>query len=156
MTAEPAMTSADQLPTALWSLGGLMILKESSPEIEVVEALVRPGVSPPLHRHDFGTESFYVMEGTAVFYLDGTEIPAGPGDFVRVPRSTPHTFEVGGGPARMLNITTPAGLWQFFAECGEPAAELRMPDEVVVPPNLGEIVGRHGGAVLGPPLRMLR
>jgi hypothetical protein len=51
----------------------------------------------------------------------------------------------------MLDIIAPAGLWDFFAKCGEPATELRPPDGIVVPPDLTEIVARHGGAVLGPP-----
>jgi quercetin dioxygenase-like cupin family protein len=157
MTAEPVVKEIEEQPNALWSLGCLMILRESSPDIEVIEALARPGVSPPLHRHDFGTESFYILEGRARFYLDGTEITAAPGDLVHVPRSTPHTFEViDGRPSRMLDIIAPAGLWEFFAECGEPATDMGMPDGIVVPPNLGEIVSRHGGAVLGPPLRLLR
>jgi quercetin dioxygenase-like cupin family protein len=137
--------------TALWSLGTFMVLKDRSPELEVIEALVRPGVSPPLHRHDFGSESFYLLEGRARFLVGDEELMCGPGDFVRVPPSTPHSFEVLGGSARMLDIIAPAGLWDFFVECGEPATELRLPDEIVVPPDLAEIVARYGGAVLGPP-----
>jgi len=156
MTAEPAVKPAQEQSNAVWSLGGLMILKESAPELEVIDALVLPGASPPLHQHDFGTEAFYMLEGKIVFYLDGTEIEAGPGDYVRVPRSTPHTFEVLDEPARVLDILTPAGLWDFFVEAGTPATELRLPDEIVVPPNLAEIVSRYDGKVLGPPLRMLR
>jgi hypothetical protein len=49
-------------------------------------------------------------------------------------------------------MCTPAGLWAFFTECGQPAPELRMPDAVDIPPDLAEIVARHGGAVLGLPL----
>ena len=137
--------------TALWSLGTLMILKDRSPELEVIEALALEGVSPPLHRHDFGSESFYMLEGRARFLVGDEELTCRPGDFVRVPPSTPHSFEVLGGPARLLDIIAPAGLWDFFAKCGEPATELRPPDGIVVPPDLTEIVARHGGAVLGPP-----
>ena len=78
---------------------------------------------------------------------------AGPGGCVRVPPATPHSFEVlGGEPARVLDLVAPAGLWAFFTECGEPAPELRLPDEVAIPADLAEIVARHGGTVLGPPL----
>jgi hypothetical protein len=49
-------------------------------------------------------------------------------------------------------MSAPAGLWAFFSEAGEPAAELRLPDEIKIPSDLPEIVARHGGTVLGPPL----
>lgn len=151
MTAEPAVKPAEQLSNALWSLGTLMILKSRSPELEVIEALALPGISPPLHRHDFCSESFYLLEGRVRFLVGDEELTCGAGDLVRVPPSTPHSFEVLDGTARLLDIIAPAGLWDFFAECGEPATELRLPDGVNVPSDLPEIVARHGGKVLGPP-----
>jgi quercetin dioxygenase-like cupin family protein len=151
MTAEAVVKPAEKLSTAIWSLGTLMVLKSRSPELEVIEALALPGISPPLHRHDFGAESFYILEGQVRFLVGEEDLSCGPGDFVRVPPSTPHSFEVLGEPARLLDIITPAGLWDFFVECGEPATELRLPDGVNIPPNLAEIVERYDGKVLGPP-----
>jgi quercetin dioxygenase-like cupin family protein len=138
---------------ALWTLGCLMILKGRSEELEVIDTLVPAGCSPPLHQHDFGAESFYVVEGSARFVVGDREEVVGPGGFVRVPPSTPHSFEtLGQAPSRILDILTPAGLWDFFVECGEPAAGLRVPDEIRIPPDLPEIVARHQGKLLGPPL----
>jgi len=151
MTAEAAVKPAEELSNAIWSLGTLMILRSRSAELEVIEALALPGISPPLHRHDFGSESFYLLEGRVRFLVGDEELTCDAGDFVHVPPSTPHSFEVLGGPARMLDIIAPAGLWDFFSECGEPATELRLPDGVNIPPDLQEIVARHGGQVLGPP-----
>lgn len=151
MTAESVVKPAEELSTAIWSLGTLMVLKSRSPELEVVEALALPGISPPLHRHDFGAESFYILEGRVRFLVGDEERTCGPGDFVRVPASTPHSFEVLDEPARLLDIVTPAGLWDFFVECGEPATELRLPHGVRIPPDLAEIVERYDGKVLGPP-----
>jgi mannose-6-phosphate isomerase-like protein (cupin superfamily) len=137
----------------IWSLGTLMTLKTRSPELEVIEALALPGISPPLHRHDFGSESFYVIEGGMRVLVGDSEVTLGPGDLVRIPPSTPHTFmTLGDEPTRVLDILAPAGLWDFFVECGEPATELRVPAAVVVPPDLAEIVTRYNGKVLGPPL----
>jgi quercetin dioxygenase-like cupin family protein len=135
----------------IWSLGTLMMLKARTPDIEIVEALALPGISPPLHRHDFGSESFYMLEGRARFLVGDEELTCGPGDCVHVPRSTPHSFEVLDEPARLLDIIAPAGLWDFFVECGEPATELRLPDAVKIPPDLPEIASRYDGKVLGPP-----
>lgn len=148
----PQSSSVDR-PAALWTLGCLMVLRGASEELEVIDAIVPAGYSPPLHRHDFGTESFYVLGGRVRFVVGDDEVVCGPGDLAHVPRSTPHSFEVlGHEPARVLDLVAPAGLWAFFAECGEPAAELRLPDEVQIPPALPEIVSRYDGAVLGPPL----
>jgi mannose-6-phosphate isomerase-like protein (cupin superfamily) len=136
---------------AIWSLGCLFVLKGASPELEVIEALAPAGYSPPLHQHDFGTESFYVIEGSMRFVVGDSDEIYGPGDVAHVPRSTPHSFETL-EPIRVLNMSAPAGLWAFFSECGEPASELRLPDEIQIPSDLPEIVARHGGRVLGPPL----
>lgn len=138
---------------AVWSLGCLMVLKNRTDDLEVIDALVPPGYSPPLHRHDFGAESFYVIEGAARFVKGDEEVTLGPGGFVRIPPSVPHSFEtLGDSPSRILDILTPAGLWDFFVEAGEPAHELRLPDEVRIPPELPQLVAKANGAVLGPPL----
>jgi mannose-6-phosphate isomerase-like protein (cupin superfamily) len=138
---------------AIWSLGCLFMLKGASEELEVMEAIAPPGYSPPLHQHDFGTESFYVLEGSVRFVIGDDELLCGPGDVAHVPRSTPHSFEtLGDQPLRVLNMSAPGGLWAFFSECGEPAPELRLPDSIDIPQDLPEIVARHGGTVLGPPL----
>lgn len=140
-------------PDAIWSLGCLFVLKNRTDDLELIDALVPPGYSPPMHRHDFGAESFYVVDGSARFLVGDEELTLGPGGFVRVPPSTPHSFEtLGDEPSQILDIVTPAGLWDFFSECGEPAAELRVPDEIRIPENLPELVARYGGAVVGPPL----
>jgi mannose-6-phosphate isomerase-like protein (cupin superfamily) len=138
---------------AIWSLGCLFVLKGATAEVELIDAIAPAGYSPPLHRHDFGTESFYVLEGSARFVIGDSDAVYGPGDFAAVPRSVPHSFEVlGDQPLRVLNIVAPATLWEFFSEVGRPAPELRLPDEIDIPANLPEVVARYDGAVLGPPL----
>ena len=138
-------------PDAIWALGCLFVLKAASPELEVIEALVPAGYSPPMHQHDFGTESFYVLEGRMRVVAGDSDRVYGAGEVAHVPRSTPHSFETL-DTVRVLDLSAPAGLWAFFGDCGGPAPELRIPDEVVIPPDLPEIVARHGGRVLGPPL----
>jgi mannose-6-phosphate isomerase-like protein (cupin superfamily) len=148
----PSAPSAAQ-PDAIWSLGCLMILRGATADVEVIEALAPPDYSPPLHRHDFGTESFYVLEGRVRFVVGGEEIECGPGDVAVVPPSTPHSFlTLGEEPTRVLDLVAPGRLWRFFTECGEPAGDLRLPDAITIPPDLPEIVARHDGVVLGPPL----
>ena len=48
-------TTATGHSEALWSLGCLFVLKAETPELEVIDALVPAGYSPPLHQHDFGS-----------------------------------------------------------------------------------------------------
>jgi mannose-6-phosphate isomerase-like protein (cupin superfamily) len=154
MTTMPAphLPSPDR-PDALWSLGCLFIRKSTSDDLEVIEGLVPPGYSPPMHRHDSAIESFYVLEGRVRFVVGDEDVVQGPGGFTLVPRSAPHSFEVlGDEPARVLDIITPAALWEFFAECGRPAPQLRLPDTIDIPEDLAEIVARYDGAVVGPPL----
>jgi quercetin dioxygenase-like cupin family protein len=138
---------------ALWSLGCLFVLKGASDELELIEAIAPAGYSPPLHRHEFGTESFYVLDGRVRFVVGDADVEVGPGGFAHVPRSAPHSFKVlGDQPARMLCIVVPAGQWAFFTECGQPAAAPRLPEHVDIPPDLAAIVARYDGAVVGPPL----
>ena len=146
----PQTTSPAQ---SLWTLGCLFTLKSATPELEVIDCLVPPAYSPPLHRHDHVSESFYVLEGSIRFVVGDDETICGPGDFVRVPRSAPHSFEsLGDEPSRVLDLIAPGGLWAFFVECGEPAGALTLPPAVTIPGDLPAIVARHNGAVLGPPI----
>jgi quercetin dioxygenase-like cupin family protein len=138
---------------SIWSLGCLFVLKGATEELEVIEAYAPPGYSPPLHRHDFGTESFYVLDGRMRVVAGDSDAEYGPGDFAVVPRSTPHSFEVlGDETLHVLNIVAPARLWAFFSEVGEPAPRLTLPPTIDIPVTLPEVVARYGGAVLGPPL----
>jgi mannose-6-phosphate isomerase-like protein (cupin superfamily) len=51
-------------------------------------------------RHDFGEESFYVLEGRVRFVVGDAEEIAGPGGLVRVPPATPHSFAADRRPPR--------------------------------------------------------
>lgn len=75
-----------------------------------------------------------------------------------LPAGLPHAFRIrGGSPARFLALTAPGGLLHLYDEVGLPAAELRLPGEDGLPPDV-EIprwvaVGpRYGLEVLGPPI----
>jgi quercetin dioxygenase-like cupin family protein len=141
---------------AIWYLGALMIRK-TSPEVtggafDVIESLAAPGASPLWHIHHREDESFYVLEGRVTYYAGDQVIEAEPGAFVWLPRGVAHTFRVEGTePARLLEITTSTGLWEFFKEMGEQAREhtlppLRLPD----PATLRGVASRYGIEILGP------
>jgi mannose-6-phosphate isomerase-like protein (cupin superfamily) len=85
-------------------------------------SLVEHGLSPralgaPLHRHTREDEYSYVLEGRIGALLGEHQAEAGPGELMFKPRNQWHTFwNAGDQPARILEIISPAGFEQYFAE----------------------------------------
>jgi len=85
-------------------------------------SLVEHPMSPralgaPPHRHAREDEYSYVLQGRMGALLGEHVVEAGPGDLVFKPRSQWHTFwNAGDTPARILEIISPAGFEQYFAE----------------------------------------
>jgi mannose-6-phosphate isomerase-like protein (cupin superfamily) len=74
-------------------------------------------LAAPLHRHTREDEYSYVLEGRMGALLGDEVLEAGPGDLVFKPRGQWHTFwNAGDEPARILEIISPAGFEQCFAE----------------------------------------
>jgi len=74
-------------------------------------------LAAPLHRHTREDEYSYVLEGRVGALLGDDVVVGGPGDLIFKPRSQWHTFwNAGDEPARLLEIISPAGFEQFFAE----------------------------------------
>jgi quercetin dioxygenase-like cupin family protein len=104
------------------------------------EAEVPPGGGPPLHMHAREEEGFYVLEGEIDFTAEGKTLRAGPGTYLNVPKTTPHSFRNNTDrTARVLLLCAPAGIEHFFAEAdGED------------PETLAEIAARYGITILPP------
>lgn len=70
-----------------------------------------------LHLHRQHAESFYILDGTVNFYIDGDWMAAERGACVHIPPGVPHALDLpAGGTARCLMIFQPAGFDQFLAE----------------------------------------
>jgi mannose-6-phosphate isomerase-like protein (cupin superfamily) len=83
----------------------------------LLEASEPPGFSTSLHIHHKTAESFYVLSGEYLMFLDGHKVLCPAGSFVYVPIGTPHAFKVGDMPSRKLNLfTPPAAMVDFFDE----------------------------------------
>ncbi len=83
---------------------------------------VPPGGGPPPHRHRREDATFYVLEGTPTFHLEGERVVAIPGDFVNVPKGTPHSFRNASlEPVRMVLTFTPAGIERLLERALERA-----------------------------------
>jgi quercetin dioxygenase-like cupin family protein len=120
----------------------------------LVESLIAPGFSPPMHVHHREDESFYVLEGEVTMQCGGKQFRAPAGTFVFLPRDIPHTFVVEGDrPARMLTLLTPGGGEGFFIEAGRAPEHKGLPP--AAPPDidlLKRVGARFGDEVVGPPI----
>lgn len=111
------------------------------------ENVIAPGDGPPLHRHEREGESWYVIEGSLRFKLDGEIRQAPAGSFVHVPPGVPHCFQnVGNAPTRILVLFAPAGMEAFFDRFSE------LPSGPVDPGVFATLGRDVGMEVLGPPL----
>lgn len=70
-----------------------------------------------LHLHRQHAETFYILDGSVNFYIDGDWLAAQPGACVHIPPGVPHALDLPTGrTARVLMIFQPAGFDQFLAE----------------------------------------
>ncbi|MEW4570198.1 quercetin 2,3-dioxygenase [Tautonia sp. JC769] len=112
---------------SVWVVGDRYTIKASGVDtggaFSLIEAWVPPQSGPPPHIHHREDEAFYILEGSLEFHADGQAFRPEPGSWITLARGSLHGFRnVGDAPARMLILTTPAGLERFFLEVGRPAA----------------------------------
>lgn len=139
-----------------WFLGTLMRLHATSAEtggaLSVVEQRAPAGFSPPLHVHAREDAVLIVLEGALTVQVGDVRRRLGPSESVFLPRRVPHTFRAD-VPSRIIEVTTPGGSDEFYAENGVPAARLELP--APEPMDIGRLVQsaneRHIEH-LGPPL----
>jgi mannose-6-phosphate isomerase-like protein (cupin superfamily) len=83
----------------------------------LLEDVTPAGAGTPLHVHHREDEGFYVLEGDYLFEASGERFEAHAGDFVFVPKDTPHRFlNIGQSSGTMLLTLEPGGLEIFFEE----------------------------------------
>ena len=94
---------------------------ESGGGFSLVEHLMSArALGAPLHRHAREDEYSYVVEGRVGALLGEDVLVGSPGDLIFKPRNQWHTFwNAGDEPARILEIISPAGFEQYFAELVE-------------------------------------
>lgn len=66
--------------------------------------------------HDRDDECFYVLDGALSVRCGGEEFDAAAGSFVFLPRGRPHRFWAPGPAARLLLISVPGGIEDYFRE----------------------------------------
>lgn len=116
----------------------------------LVEETLLDDEGPPLHVHDHEEEAFYVLEGRGVFVVGEERRELGPGDFVIVPRGAAHGLaRAGGEDLRMLVVTSPAGLEQFFVEVQNREAASGFP---MIEEDVLALAAEFGTRIVGPPI----
>jgi quercetin dioxygenase-like cupin family protein len=143
---------------AIWFLRNRMIVKATADTtggaFGLVESLIAPGFSPPMHVHHREDESFYILEGDVTVQCGEQRFRASAGAFVFLPRDVAHTFVVEGDrPARMLTLLTPGGGEGVFIEGGRRPEHDGLPP--LTPPDIAalkQVSARFGAEIVGPPI----
>ncbi|HET6171794.1 MAG TPA: cupin domain-containing protein [Gaiellales bacterium] len=140
---------------ALWFNGALQNIKVpgewSDDAFSLVEVVSTGGRATGLHT-DPSHETFYLLEGTILFHVDGDEHQAQAGETVAIRRGVPHAFLVTSETARFLVMNTPGGHDRFFRAGGEPASSRDL--DSAPAPDLERTMAAahaHGVVFLGPP-----
>jgi quercetin dioxygenase-like cupin family protein len=107
--------------------------EEARGNFALVEHPIEPrALAAPMHTHTHEDEYTYVLEGEIGVQVGDEVRVARPGDLVFKPRGVPHAFwNAGEEPARALEIISPAGFEQYFAEAAAlfPPVHPGPPDE---------------------------
>lgn len=107
--------------------------------ISIVEHPIAPGALVAPHVHAELDEWSYVLEGRVGARIGDQEFTGEPGSYILKPRKIMHTFwNAGPEPARLIEIITPAGFEDFFADFGD---MLRTGFD---PARMAELAAGHG------------
>ena len=93
----------------------------------LIHCFFRKGFTPPPHFHRYEDESFYVLEGVIDFQAGDKKFTAGAGEFIVLPKTVPHSFNLVSETAKALLLITPAGFETLFKEFGITAQTLDLP-----------------------------
>jgi quercetin dioxygenase-like cupin family protein len=120
----------------------------TSGSMSITDTFAPVDAGPPRHIHYDADETFVVLSGEILVWLDGETTRVGAGETAFVPRGVEHTYKVTSPEGcRKLVILTPGGFEGFFAEMA--AGQFRIPED------MGPIEAsakRHQLAFTGPPL----
>jgi quercetin dioxygenase-like cupin family protein len=142
----------------LWFVGTLAIIKVPGKAVDgrfdLTEFLFPRHASPPKHTHP-QDESFIVLDGELTVLAGDDRFEVGAGATAVFPAGVAHTFRVDSDTARVLVLSTPAGLEKLYRDAGVPATALTLPPPDAprpAPEELQRIFADNGQENVGPPL----
>jgi quercetin dioxygenase-like cupin family protein len=153
-----AVWSAAGKGQQLWFLGTLAIVRVPgeavSGRFSITEFLFRRHTSPTLHTHP-QDESYIVLDGSITVKAGADRFELGPGGTAAIPAGVPHTFRVDSETARVLVLSTPAGIEAFVCDAAVPAQTATLPPPDAPrrsPEQVDEIYRKHACLEVGPRL----
>lgn len=142
----------------LWFLGTLAILRVPGEAVggrfSVTEFLLPHGASPPLHTHP-QDESYIVLDGRLTVQAGADRFELRTGGVAVVPAGVTHSFHVDSETARVLLLSTPAGIERFVRDGSAPASAPTLPPADAPRPSAAElerVFREHECVVVGPGL----
>ena len=142
----------------LWFLGTLAVIRvpgeATGGRFALIEFLFPHLASPPLHTHP-QDESYIVLAGLLTVQAGSERFQLGPGVAAVVPMGVPHTFRVDSDTARVLLLSTPAGIERFVRDASVPALAPTLPPSDAQRPTPEEvelIYRKHACIEVGPRL----
>src|SRR5436309_7015409 len=134
----------------LWFLGTLAIVRvageASDGRFALIEFLFPRDALPPLHTHP-QDESYIVQEGRLTLLAGEQRFELVDGAAAVVPMAVAHTFRVDSETARVLVLSTPAGLERMVRDGAVPASMPTLPPPDAprpAPEELDRIFADHG------------
>jgi quercetin dioxygenase-like cupin family protein len=156
----PARRSAAGHDERLWFLGTLAIVRVPGEAVDgrfaLIEFLFPRHASPPLHTHP-QDESYIVLDGQLTVRAGADRFELEAGGIGVVPTGVAHTFRVDSDTARVLVLSTPAGIERFVRDGSVPATSPTLPPPDTprpTPERLEQIFRTHRQVNLGPALAL--
>jgi quercetin dioxygenase-like cupin family protein len=141
-----------------WFLGTLATIRVSGEAVDgrfaLIEFVFPQYASPPRHTHP-QDESYVVLDGQLTVESGGDRFSLTAGGVAVVPMGVAHTFRVDSETARVLVLSTPAGLERLVLDGSVPASSPTLPPADAPRPTadeLAQIFEAHGQVNCGPPL----
>ncbi|KMS85625.1 hypothetical protein ACZ91_41420 [Streptomyces regensis] len=117
---------------------------------DFTDAVQSAGKATPLHVHTRYEERLWVVSGSLTVWAGEDTLTLRSGDYYAIPMDVPHAIQSGPDGARVLNVTSPAGLAELIARSGTPARLATSETEFNVE-LFRAVAAELGDIVLGPP-----
>jgi quercetin dioxygenase-like cupin family protein len=121
-------------------------VQDAAGAFEVFEVIAPAAPPAPPHVSPW-TGVLYLLEGRITALVGGSSYDVEPGGLVVFPAGAPSTFEVVGGSARFLAVTSGSGAGRFFADFADSVPADRPVEESMA--MILSVTERHGVALAG-------